>query len=358
MPNSFSFKEAIFQRDLFNYAYYFIFLFLLIYLIIKYYRFFILFLKGKIPSQPSRHISTLFIITAIIFFFSIYIFSNFSADGAVHARQYRYLMPIFPFIFIAMSLSILRPYIISKRIVIIFLNIIILLGLISNIGLASKYNSYGFAKDSLPMPECYELLGFNFGSRNVHDPAKAFEMCGKLEANKKTDCYSGIGIGVADAVGYNPPLIAAKCNQINESYRNTCYIGAGWVFGVNNFFNPSSTSDNACQFFEEKYRPDCYRGVGWAFGWYYGYFPEQVEDKCNNLDDEYKQYCYEWIGYVIGEVKGDISLGVKDCEKFNTSPSLCCKGLLEFKYKTIFQSNEIINYCEEIIKDHKTNDYQ
>ena len=56
----------------------------------------------------------------------------------------------------------------KRKLSLLFLSIFILLGLITNIGLisASSELEYGFEKETNPKPLCYEMLGFNFGSRN------------------------------------------------------------------------------------------------------------------------------------------------------------------------------------------------
>ena len=232
-----------------------------------------------------------------------------------------------------------------------FLSIFILLGLITNIGLisASSESEYGFEKETNPNPLCYEMLGFNFGSRNKFNIESAFEKCDRLQQVYRNDCYKWVGVGATDAIGYDPNLIIQTCSMINESYRNNCYLGAGWVVGLKDLFDKTkSSSDDDCKLFEEQYIPDCYRGVGWVYGWYYGYYPEQGGVECSKLDPKYNQYCYEWLGYVIGEIRGDISLGINDCKKFKEFSSICCKGLLEFPERGVINLSPSEDYCREI----------
>ena len=291
------------------------------------------------------------IILASVFFLFVFTISDFLIEGAVHPRQYRYLQPIFPFIFIIMAIAIFEISKSKRKLSLLFLSIFILLGLIPNIGLisASSESEYGFEKETNPKPLCYEMLGFNFGSRNKFNIESAFEKCDRLQQVYRNDCYKWVGVGATDAIGYDPNLIIQTCSMINESYRNNCYLGAGWVVGLKDLFDKTkSSSDDDCKLFEEQYIPDCYRGVGWVYGWYYGYYPEQGGVECSKLDPKYNQYCYEWLGYVIGEIRGDISLGINDCKKFKEFSSICCKGLLEFPERGVINLSPSEDYCREI----------
>jgi len=351
LPNSFNFKDIIIQKDVINYTYYFIFLASLFYLFYKNRKHIMSLIRFKQGFIYARNLKQLFIIITIFFFFFIFIMSNFLVEGAVHARQYRYLQPIFPFIFIIIAIAIFEVSKFRKKLSLLFLSIIILLGLIANIGLiyAPSESEYGFEKETNPKPLCYEMLGFNFGSRNKLNIESAFEKCGKLQQEYRRDCYKWVGVGATDAIGYNPNLIIQTCNAVDESYRNNCYLGAGWVVGLKDLLDKTKySSDDDCKLFEEQYRPDCYRGVGWVYGWYYGYYPEQGGIECSKLDSKYNQYCYEWLGYVIGEVRGDITRGINDCKKFKEFSSICCKGLLEFPERGVINLLPSEDYCREI----------
>nr|MBI4156483.1 hypothetical protein [Candidatus Woesearchaeota archaeon] len=306
----------------------------------------------KLESKPisNTNLKQIFLLITILFFFFIFVVSNFVIDGAVHARQYRYLTPVFPFLFIAMAIAVFEVSKLKRKLSILFLASLIILGIIANIGLISASSEHGFEKETNPKPLCYEILGFNFGSKNKLNSDLAFEKCDKIiNEQYKGDCYKWIGVGATDAIGYNPNLIMQTCNIINESYRNNCYLGAGWVVGLKDLLDKTkSSSDEDCGLFDEKYRPDCYRGVGWTYGWYYGYYPEQGGIECSKLDPKYNQYCYEWLGYVIGETRGDISLGIDDCKKFKESSSVCCKGLLEFPERGVINLPPSEDYCREI----------
>ncbi|MBI2667493.1 glycosyltransferase family 39 protein [Candidatus Woesearchaeota archaeon] len=348
IPNSFNFREIIFQREILNYSYYIIFLFLIIYLLYKNYRYLI-----NIPFNydiiPSNNIKQLFILFVVIFFFLIYIVSNFSFDGAIYSGQYRYLMPLFPFIFICMAISLLEIYKSNKMVFIFLFSFLIIIGLISNFGLISS--NLSFEKESNPKPLCYNVLGFVLGAKNKLQPDKAFESCGKLKEEYRDDCYNWVGIGVTDAIGYyNFNTLKNSCSKINETHRNNCYLGIGYVTSIRyRFENNKSLIDKDCNSLEEEYRPYCYRGVGWFTGWYNGYYPEQGGLVCEKLDKKYNKYCYIWLGYVIGEIKGDIKFGIKDCKKYKEYSSLCCKGLLEYKNQRIDYFNESKDYCNVVL---------
>lgn len=356
LPSSFNFKDIIFKREILNYTYYLIFLSLLSYLFYKNRIYLANLIKLKSKSTNNINLKQIFLIITIVFFFFIFVISNFIIDGAIHARQYRYITPIFPFLFIIMAIAIFEVSKSKRKLSTLFLTLLIILGIITNIGLISaslEYSfEYGFEKETNPKPLCYEIIGFNFGSKNKLNPDLAFKKCDKLVNEQyRNDCYKWVGIGATDAIGYNPNLIIKVCSMINESYRDNCYLGAGWVVGLSDLFDEENiTSDEDCSLFEEKYRPDCYRGVGWVYGWYYGYYPEQGGVECSKLDPKYSKYCYEWLGYVIGEIKGDISLGINDCKKFKEFSSYCCKGLLEFPHREVIDFAPSQDYCKEILK--------
>jgi len=350
LPNSFNFKDIIIQKGMLNYTYYFIFLASFFYLFYKNRKYIISLIKFKQEFIYARNLKQLFIIISILFFFFIFVMSNFLVEGAVYARQYRYLQPIFPFIFIIMAIAVFEISKFRKKTSLHILTLLIILGLITNLGLVLASSEWGFEKKTNPKPLCYEILGFNFGSKNKLNPDAAFDKCDKItDEQYKNDCYKWVGIGATDAIGYNPNLIIQICSMINESYRDNCYLGAGWVVGLRDLFEKENvTSDEDCSLFEEQYIPDCYRGVGWVYGWYYGYYPEQGGVECSKLDPKYNQYCYEWLGYVIGEIRGDISLGINDCKKFKEFSSICCKGLLEFPERGVINLSPSEDYCREI----------
>ncbi|HLC63577.1 MAG TPA: glycosyltransferase family 39 protein [Candidatus Nanoarchaeia archaeon] len=347
LPNSFNFRDILLPRSIINYSYYCIFLILFFYIAYKSLPRITSLFKCRIAGIPSASLKQLFIIITIVSFFFIFIISNFVIDEAVYPRQYRYLMPIFPFIIITLAMGISEISINLKKLSKILFFFLVVLGVIVNFGLISTSSEWGFEKNSNPEPVCYSLLGFNFGSRDKLNPETAFYKCSLLEKEEdRESCYKGVGLGVADAIGGNNfNLTINTCTQINEAYRNTCYLGAGWVVGQKDFFDKKGlTSDEDCNLFEEKYKPECYRGVGWFFGWYYGYYPDQAGLECGKLNATYNQHCYEWLGYVIGEVRGDITLGIKDCERFKDS-STCCKGLLEFANFSRISLESKEDYC-------------
>ncbi|MBI4158730.1 glycosyltransferase family 39 protein [Candidatus Woesearchaeota archaeon] len=351
LPKSLNFTDTIFKKDLLNYTYYAILLISLFYLLYRNYPYLIQLLSKKSAPIPKENIVQMFIVITTLFFLFIFIMSNFSVDGAVHSRQYRYLSSIFPFFFIILAIAIFEISKHKKMLSIGLLVLLIILGLITNLGLISLSSELGFEKNTNPRPICYEMLGFIFGSRNSDNPQLAFEECNKLRQEHRQECYKWVSIGATDRIGYNPEQIIKVCSTLNEFYRPNCYLGAGWVIGIQDFFHKGeSIVDEDCGKFEEKYKPDCYKGAGWLFGWNYGYYPEQGGAECEKLNPQYKQFCYEWLGYVIGEVRGDITNGINDCKKFKEFSSICCRGLLEFTQKEVLNLPQSQDYCQDVAR--------
>ncbi len=255
---------------------------------------------------------------------------------------YRYLVPLFPFFCMIISLFLDKVrrghkafFIFSQTCFLFFL----INGLVSNFSLISfknfgmvlKYKGYS-----------YHELGRLIGENNFYGRGNSLDLINKFYRKYKTlSCYEGIGYEIA-----RRKLLGAEIKEdfqkVEISYRPYCYYGLGQFIGEIRDIQDFAGLMRILGKIEKKNWPEVIEGIGlglWLFddekinlvrldkwlnnipGTYKKYFYRGVLESSFSsnsgfeinrpfnliavLPKEYKSYSYEGLGAAIAEVFGD-----------------------------------------------------
>jgi len=286
LPDSFnwvwSFKENTYFRynfhlRLLNYSYYLIFIISFICIIYLNRKNILKFITGLIPHnkfniKPNKLRKEIFILAYPIIFALIYSISVYSiGPSSKNAAYYRYILPIYPFIFIIISLFIVNLFNNKKRIFrylgILISAIVIIMGIISNINLIS-FDNWNLGDNSACQSHYsyvfYKSLGEFFGRYFADDISSAISACNKVPSEFKGDCFFGLGEGIGnhhniDIINISPGISA--CNKVPTEFRSDCFSGLG--LGTSNRSNLDiSSTISACNKVLIEFRDNCFRRLG------------------------------------------------------------------------------------------------
>jgi len=344
--DSFNFKQiGIFKSNLFNCFYYITFVFSFIYLLLLNRKAIKKFLLGILPLKRfdvsvEEIEKSNFILMYPVIFSIIFCLSDFDVlKGGF--KGFRYLLCLYPFIFMIISLSLVKIWNgqvrfkkVVRCILAIFIFILCLLGLFGNLRLISlkNYNfsrgliarSYGydwlgfrigyFYKDNLDLlilrseaiedkykPYFYEGIGRGIGWHYLNKLNFGFKFSERIDAQYKIYFQEGFSKALASGYGRYPLwVIRQQCrDKVDDEYKPYCYEAVGRDFGWGIIYNPAKIYIT-CSAIEKKYRDFCFEGVSRGIGWYFIHYPELGFRACSSLDEKYKPYFYKGIGRGIG----------------------------------------------------------
>ena len=282
LPALFDFHgKKFFGLPILPYFYYFILLVAFFFIVYKEKGSFIKIFRAFIPSakeeiSPGIFPKEILFIIAPVIFTAIFFLSNISVFYTINEKAiaFRYFIPLFPFIFIILSLffsKVIGKEIKSKNIPFVFLLIIILsLGLLGN----AKIYYYDTTLTYKDLDGYYyERLGWTADKKFGHDFSKCLELG----------------------------------NKINPIYRHLYYYGIGWSMGGRGLiwkkrFEKYIEMEELIQSAPEKYKSYYYQGIGYILGInsVYNQF-EQSINSLNRIDDKYKAYSYLGMAKAIKE---------------------------------------------------------
>jgi len=272
LPQSFMFKPAIL-----SYLYYLVFLISLFYFLwlnrktlLKIIRFFltpITLKKVQINSQDvSRELPFLLY---FLFYLVIYTIGGFSIWENMVFLRYRYLLIVYPFIFVIISFFLNKLWQWQKKkIAIVLICLFSFLGLYANIGLIS------FRDFASPLKEkgysYYELGTCVSGGRTLRGLEAVLGHLRWINPQYAPDFFRGVGSGVcflSKTVNRDIRNILNLFHKIPLEYQAYLYQGWGRGLGPNELFlnNPTATTKTFADIdaaIDNKYKQSFYVGVG------------------------------------------------------------------------------------------------
>lgn len=307
IPHSFHFEDAMLNFNeavpkIFSIVYSFIILYGFLCLLYLNRRWMVYYLKGLYKERLgiNQKAPEIFILFFPFLFFIVYMISSFGIDH--HGlRDSRYLIPLYPFIFIIMSMFIVKLLNCKKKItkglayfLLFFIILICALPFINTVSI-QKINLIKEVK----YPASCELFSWTIQAySNQHDFLKIAKRCDKLKTypeNYILECYTNLGRGIG-RYSRNWYTDSYKCSLIKkETYRKKCYEGFASGVGMDQVkaHNPSFSSslDQLCSLVSEDYIAECYKGfcsiLSNAIGW------DPVFDlvKFNQINETFKEEC-------------------------------------------------------------------
>jgi len=319
-----------------NYGYYLIFIISYIYLFYLNRIHILNFFRGLIPSNkfnipPTKIGKELFVLVYFVIFFIIYSVSRYNLGPLGWVEGYHYIFPIYPFIFVIISLSIVK--FLSKKNEIfrysgylVFI-IAILIGILGNINLV-EFNNWNWGNNSLYKPYNYELFAEWYGHfcnlRNLNCKNE----CNKLNDEHIPYCYRSIGRYTASKLRFNYNKKIKECEELGDK-KNYCYLGIG--FGTRENLN-IDLSVLKCNKLDIENRVYCYQGLG--FGLAEDLIRRGIHEipstgikECNLLNKEHQQYCYKGLSEGVGLAYRHLpASGLKECIKLPKGYQSYCLG--------------------------------
>ena len=347
LPNSFNqvlnFKENIYFRytpplTLLNYSYYLIFILSFIYLIYLNRKNILKSITGLIPHnkfniKPNKFKKEIFILAYPIIFAIIYSISIYYTGPNGWHTGYRYMLPVYPFIFIIIALSIVNLLKNKNKIFrytgLLISATIIILGIISNINLVEFDNwnlGDNYRYQSRYSGDFYQYLGEFSGRQFNDDITSAISVCSKIQTRFKYICFEGIGINMGIRSGPNISVGISSCNKFPIEFRNDCFKGLSkgvrGSFGRNTFKAISATissSIQTCNKIPIEFRNDCFSELSKGVGRYFSPDIRAAIYACNKIPIEFRNDCFRRVGKGISwRLDNDNSVAISKCNKVPT----------------------------------------
>ncbi|MFC1514815.1 ArnT family glycosyltransferase [Candidatus Omnitrophota bacterium] len=261
------------------------------------------------PKEISKDVPliTFPIVFSLVFSFSGLTFDMISPSILPSVAGYRFLFPLYPFIFAIIALGSYRVIKAKKHIVVSYfvyglLFVILSLGLVANSALISKdnlgkrfaytiyrgYNYFDFGR----------LLCGKFGD-NV---SRVLEVTKKVDKRHRRDCYAGTGWGLKASYEYGYKMNAANYiskigSKIEKEYWPYAYERLGWVVG--NVEYGDETKRQIEENLKADYIPYFYHGLGLEAGRRLAYRKEEYFGFVEVIDGRYRPYFYEGTGVML-----------------------------------------------------------
>lgn len=217
----------------------------------------------------------IFFLTYPLIFLLIFAFSNFRLD------EFRYLMPVYPLMFINISLFIdtlwRRKYKYYSYFAALIITVLMLIGIIGNISLIS---CNGFKRINQYKGFQYHLLALNLVNKYRFNLEKYVEAIDKLDKLAKRDVYRALAKEIADDLRENVDKWLNYVSKINPSYRPYFYDALG-IQATELFGQGVDKMIYLINHTEEKYRSFLYNGL-----------MQVVVEKFNGDADKCIEYLY------------------------------------------------------------------
>jgi hypothetical protein len=322
LPNSFSPDGSI--GNMVSYAYYAVF-------VISYCVLFWLnrsiiarLALGIIPSKklhimPGPVQREAFLLLYPLVFILLYTLAGDTIEkGMIDYREYKRLIPLYPFIFIIISIFLHRLWCFRVRcgwvraaIFFMVLSVPITAGIAGNYsvgGISSFSNGLSFEGYA------YDLAGIVIWRLYGGNPDKAFKLAHKFKRPDRPFVFTGMGWGMGwrffhDKYYRNINECGELIGMADERYRS--YVSFGFGAYTMKYNRDIARTIAFIDQLDERYRPELYSGVGWFCG--LG-FKENISESIatiNRVNAKYRSECYRGLGASVGRIFGDISYCVR-----------------------------------------------
>ena len=340
LPNSFYFKDfKSIPGDIISYLYYIIFLLSFSVLSWLNRKSICQLLCGIIPLRRSRPLQNslyreVFILLypvsySLLYSFSYYSISKKSVYNFFGFHEYRFLIILYPFIFITIAIFLSRVWGWSRggRMAAVWLFVCVSFFLVAS-GLTADFSlirSRNFGRQLVYKGYNYNVLGIVIGERYGHSISKAMSVAENIRQPHKAFVFDGIGWNMAwrffrgkeyQDIG----ACIAQINKIDPKYRPFVFHGFGAFLGIQ--LKNISEAASYVNRIDKQYRPYVYEGIGWFTGWRFKDRPSRGIEQIAKIDVEYRpdycrglgevaslifgkdtSWCFELLGNVIPEYR-------------------------------------------------------
>ncbi|MCX5692536.1 MAG: glycosyltransferase family 39 protein [Candidatus Omnitrophica bacterium] len=270
----------------------------------------------KIRLLPNSLYREVFILLyplafSLLYSFSYYLISKKSEYNFFGFNEYRFLIILYPFVFIILAIFLSRLWDWSKRgrRIAACLSVCISLFLVAS-GLIADYDLMtfrNFGRRLVYEGYNYDVLGIVIGERYGHSISKAVSAAGNIRQPHRAFVFGGIGWNMAwrffRAKEY-PDIDAciAHINKIDSGYRPFVFRGFGAFLGLQ--LKDIADAASYVSSIDKQYRPYVYEGIGWFEGWRFKNRFSLGIEQIDKIDAEYRpDYC-RGLGELAGLIFG------------------------------------------------------
>jgi hypothetical protein len=319
LPRSFYFGDLTsIPGDVISYAYYSVFLSAFCFLFWMNRDAAWKLIRGFIPSRKSRVLAgpryrESFIMLYPVAFsllssFSCYLISKKSEYNFFGFREYRFLIILYPFIFIIVAIFLSRLWDwagrgrrIARLLCACISFILIASGLSADYSLVTPGN---FGRRFVYQGYNYEFLGTVIGERGWAPLAKAVNAAGGIRQPYRAAVFKGIGWNIAwrffrGKEYADMDTCMMRLNGIDPGYRPFALEGFG-AFLELQFRDNTAAAVSCVNSIGEHDRPYVYRGIGWFIGLRFKENPALGIKKIERIDEAYWPDCYRGLGEIVG----------------------------------------------------------
>ena len=372
IPESFQFRGILLRKDIsiFSAIYHAITLLAFLALVYKNKEFIKKFLLAFLPFKkfkikPSSVSKEIILMIFIILFLLILTISQFEApdfvpgtnQGYKNLNYYRYLLPLFPFLFAVISVATDNLFSRGRKklqtyVEISIIGFLCLIGLSNNLALVSLDKNFAsglvhkgfwfepyakrfiffnrdFNKIALVLNKfekeykkyTSELFGIKTALTIKDNISKLNEIADRLEVSCRENFYYGAFKYLTSLFiskrGNNPEEIISLINKVPEKYRSVCYEALGYMIGVKSEPTNPELLNNYLGKINEEFKPYCFMGFGRSLvdlGSFYFQIDAVKTGYTEGIANEYKKYCYEGIGKAIGSSLNAVKLNLFQLE--------------------------------------------
>ena len=267
--------------------------------------------RFQITNTPIH--KEIFFLIYLVIFFLLYSFSNFKVKPGTEFIGYRYLVSLYPFIFLLIALAFNKAHEMGMKgkIFTFSLPLIILLsiGLVSNLRFIS-FNKVGIKNYGIDYRRPHISLGQNIGEKYGDDIDKCISLINQLEERYRFHAYGGLGFVIGQRFGNNIDKCISLINQVNERYRIDGYKGILLSFTV------KGDADNYLSLInqlEESYKLVLYRGLGFVISLRFGKDIDKFTSLINQVPERYRSNIYRGLppALILRRYKGNIDKCIK-----------------------------------------------
>ena len=244
-----------------------------------------------------------FFLICVAIFSLIFSLSNFQVNTKIGFVGYRYLFPLYPFIFILIALFINKIQerkqkgyaFVSGFTLIILLSI----GLANNLKFIS-FNSTGIRSFDIDYANIDIIsLGGKIGWHYGGDMNKCISLINRLEEQYRFSLYEGLGAVIGSRFGNDLDKCIGLINRVEEKYKFP--LCRGWGSGIGyRFGNDTYKCIDLINRVEKRYRFHFCEGLGFSIGWQFGNKTNKCIRLINRVGERYRFPLCRGVGCGLG----------------------------------------------------------
>lgn len=243
-----------------------------------------------------------FLLIYVVIFSLIYSLSNFKVNPNGGFFGYRYLVPLYPFIFIliALFLSKMQERGTKGKVFVSYFLLITLIsiGLTSNLKFIS-FNKIGISFFDIDHTHAYTSLGRKIGRIYAGDMGSCIYLINQVEEKYRFHLYQGLGSTIGLRLKDDFDKCIGLMNRVEERYRPYVYKGFSTGFNWNSYKGDIDKCISLINQVEERYRFLLYQGLGFSIG----LRCKKDFDKCisliNRVEERYRHDIYNSISLIL-----------------------------------------------------------